>query len=287
MEATVGDTEFWLLAKRVVASGGTVASNDSVFSLQAKLTDLAGSGGGGGGGGGIPEAPTDGKLYGRENTAWAVVPSGGGAFDSKTVRFFDDFESDANGQQSVGPWKLSTAVAVSVPPSSVHENGVWQSNAGIFFTPSPAREPILLGTNTVSCRWRAMIPVLPAGHILFCFGLFSGVPGNDNLSGDVAFGFESTLSPNWRVRSTNADTGVAVVAGQWYDLVIVTDPVNSTYSIGSNNAAPVQVAQIPTASYGNFPVGPYAGGYWYSGAEVFAVDCYEQKIAWTQNRMLL
>jgi hypothetical protein len=30
------------------------------------------------GGGGIPEAPTDGQLYGRENAAWVVVPTGGG-----------------------------------------------------------------------------------------------------------------------------------------------------------------------------------------------------------------
>jgi hypothetical protein len=31
-----------------------------------------------GGGGGIPEAPTDGQLYGRENASWVVVPTGGG-----------------------------------------------------------------------------------------------------------------------------------------------------------------------------------------------------------------
>lgn len=30
------------------------------------------------GGAGIPEAPTDGQLYGRENATWVVVPSGGG-----------------------------------------------------------------------------------------------------------------------------------------------------------------------------------------------------------------
>lgn len=33
---------------------------------------------GGGGGGGIPEAPTDGKTYGRKNSAWAEVTAGGG-----------------------------------------------------------------------------------------------------------------------------------------------------------------------------------------------------------------
>jgi Chaperone of endosialidase len=32
---------------------------------------------GAGGGGGIPEAPTDGQLYGRQSSAWHVVPSGG------------------------------------------------------------------------------------------------------------------------------------------------------------------------------------------------------------------
>jgi hypothetical protein len=34
---------------------------------------------GAGGGGGIPEAPTDGQLYGRQSSAWHVVPSGGGS----------------------------------------------------------------------------------------------------------------------------------------------------------------------------------------------------------------
>jgi hypothetical protein len=34
---------------------------------------LVGGGGGGGGGGGIPEAPTDGKLYGRQNAGWVPV----------------------------------------------------------------------------------------------------------------------------------------------------------------------------------------------------------------------
>jgi hypothetical protein len=75
MEATVGDTEFWMLAKRVVAGGGTLDSTDTVFSLNAKLTDLMTSAGPGPSpGGGVPEAPTDGQLYGRENSAWAVVP---------------------------------------------------------------------------------------------------------------------------------------------------------------------------------------------------------------------
>ena len=31
-----------------------------------------------GGGDGIPDAPSDGKLYGRQDAAWAEVPSGGG-----------------------------------------------------------------------------------------------------------------------------------------------------------------------------------------------------------------
>lgn len=37
----------------------------------AKWTTIGSSIGGGGGGGGIPEAPTDGALYGRDNAAWA------------------------------------------------------------------------------------------------------------------------------------------------------------------------------------------------------------------------
>ncbi|MDR3154297.1 MAG: hypothetical protein LBW85_08530 [Deltaproteobacteria bacterium] len=36
---------------------------------------ILGLGGGGGGGGGIPEAPSDGKTYGRLNASWAPVES--------------------------------------------------------------------------------------------------------------------------------------------------------------------------------------------------------------------
>ena len=35
-------------------------------------------GGSGGSGGGIPEAPTDGFLYGRQSAAWAKITVGGG-----------------------------------------------------------------------------------------------------------------------------------------------------------------------------------------------------------------
>ena len=34
-----------------------------------------GSGGGGTGGGGIPDAPSNGQLYGRMNATWSVVPT--------------------------------------------------------------------------------------------------------------------------------------------------------------------------------------------------------------------
>src|SRR5215467_7895311 len=37
---------------------------------------ILGQGTAAGGGGGIPEAPTDGNLYGRENAAWVQVPQG-------------------------------------------------------------------------------------------------------------------------------------------------------------------------------------------------------------------
>jgi hypothetical protein len=76
LPAEIGDNEFWLLAKQCAALGGTVTASDTVHSLQAQLVGLQGSGGGGGGG--IPDAPSDGNLYGRENAAWtkAVAASG-------------------------------------------------------------------------------------------------------------------------------------------------------------------------------------------------------------------
>lgn len=40
----------------------------------------------GSGGEGIPDAPSDGKLYGRKDAAWEEVPGGGGAVDSVNGR---------------------------------------------------------------------------------------------------------------------------------------------------------------------------------------------------------
>jgi len=76
LNAVVGDNEFWLLAKRVLQAGGVVSSSDTVYTLQAQLTNIGASGTGGGG---IAEAPTDGGVYERQNSAWvdtAVHKSG-------------------------------------------------------------------------------------------------------------------------------------------------------------------------------------------------------------------
>lgn len=45
VQAAVGDSEFWLLAKRVVQGGGDVHSTDTVYSLQGKLTNAMGAAG--------------------------------------------------------------------------------------------------------------------------------------------------------------------------------------------------------------------------------------------------
>src|SRR5215831_9378024 len=45
-------------------------------SLRERTRWVFGQGTAAGGGGGIPEAPTDGNLYGRENAAWVQVPQG-------------------------------------------------------------------------------------------------------------------------------------------------------------------------------------------------------------------
>jgi hypothetical protein len=42
------------------------------LNYNADVLDAAFSGGGGGGGG-LPEAPTDGQVYGRRNGAWVVL----------------------------------------------------------------------------------------------------------------------------------------------------------------------------------------------------------------------
>lgn len=73
---TVGDSVFWLLVKQVLAAGGTVMSNDTVFSLEAKLTALAGTGGTGTGPPGPqgPAGPTG--ATGPQGPAGATGPQG-------------------------------------------------------------------------------------------------------------------------------------------------------------------------------------------------------------------
>lgn len=55
----------------------------------AAWAELATGGGGGGGGDGIPDAPEDGKLYGRKDAAWEeIISGGGGGGDTSGGRLF-------------------------------------------------------------------------------------------------------------------------------------------------------------------------------------------------------
>lgn len=62
------------------ATNGKVMSNDGTSLIWIDPPT-------GGGGGGIGEAPEDGKLYGRQNAAWAEVPEGGGGEGGFLARY--------------------------------------------------------------------------------------------------------------------------------------------------------------------------------------------------------
>jgi hypothetical protein len=65
---------------------------------------------GGGGGGGIPEAPTDGQLYGRKSAAWAVVPGGGGIPEAPN-------DGQQYGRQSLGWTVVATGAGIPDAPN--------------------------------------------------------------------------------------------------------------------------------------------------------------------------
>lgn len=77
--------------------------------------------GSGGGGGGIPEAPIDGKQYGRQNAAWTEIVGGGGAmatFDGQL-----DFGNQSNVAYAtiVDPTMTATKVIQPFFTSSLDE----------------------------------------------------------------------------------------------------------------------------------------------------------------------
>lgn len=74
----------------------------------------------GGGGGGIPEAPTDGQLYGRKNAAWSVVPPPGAGDMTKSVYDTNnDAIVDHAALADTAPWTgISGAPAVPAASST-------------------------------------------------------------------------------------------------------------------------------------------------------------------------
>src|SRR4029077_16153409 len=64
----VGDSEFWLLVKRVMQGGGTAVSTDTSYSLQSKLTDLSA-----GLTAGLGDSESDGSMYLRKDAAWVKL----------------------------------------------------------------------------------------------------------------------------------------------------------------------------------------------------------------------
>lgn len=74
-----------------------------------------------GGGSGLPDAPSDGKLYGRQDAAWAEVPSGGGqdtgyaTINSQTGTAYTLVLADAGALVTMSNEDANT---LTVPPDS-------------------------------------------------------------------------------------------------------------------------------------------------------------------------
>ena len=83
-----------------------------------------------GGGGGLPDAPVDGKLYGRKDADWAEIPAGEGGGSGAVVAEITDADSNLLTSQQGQYLRFSNAAAktITVQPEATEalpENGEW------------------------------------------------------------------------------------------------------------------------------------------------------------------
>jgi hypothetical protein len=181
---------------RVLKSGD---AKEPIAQYVAEILQHFGGAGGGGGAAGVPEAPTDGNLYGRENAAWAPVPTGGGVQNPSTAQIVvkgDQFSFDPAAAQPRPAFMMSDAAGTAQVGIAISQYG--DSVTFVKANGQPA------GLRMISGSF-AQIPY--ATGILMIGSPYWGLDFSDGGGWHVAIGPNNT-NGDFLIKTTNANSGI-------------------------------------------------------------------------------
>lgn len=212
-------------------------------------------------GGGIPEAPTDGQLYGRQSSAWHVVPSGGGITDAPSdgtayMRSNAGWSSGGalSGTLAVGVGSTTVNALTITPgpnPANANPARIDTSNAGTG----------LLVNNAWTFLKSGGVAVMQATGNGSVFNIGQGNPNNltfeNNANGGVFMLMDQTsanVNPGNYLQILNAplgnpSTAIIQTAGGSANRSIQLVP-NGTGTVQAPTAAPgTATTQIATTAF--------------------------------------
>jgi hypothetical protein len=237
--------------------------------------------------GAVPEAPTDGQLYGRQSSAWSVVSSGGGIPDPATGLFIqEDFLYVQNYVPNGPYWSgavSGTGASVNAPADLVYGQDSTRKMVGIntlrvgasgntgalmyIGSPNQASNPwgITLGFGAFKMKARLAINASPTagGNVAIRFGLgaYASTPtgGAGPPNNGIYFEYQIDTTANWRYAKsvsgtqtyTNSTTAVVINAAFWLELDLSSDGSTATFYV-----AGVSIGTITGLSFAANPLCP-------------------------------
>jgi hypothetical protein len=266
LAATTSDNMFTLAAKQLKALGGTVSANDTLFTLQAKITALQGAGTTGG----ITDAPMDGNNYVRQNGVW--VPQSGPP-PTNYIAGYDEFllQSWASGSTystwnnagptvAQSPW-VANHQGVAVMPSSAAAGQCWLilqegTNCPDLTKVSKAVMRLVWMVDTAFSTANVNDEVyfgFTDANVATKGALFSYAPGyvQANLSGPPANIIGGTY--NGAGVHNYATTTFGITPGTWYDCILSLTSTAAKFYAATWGNIPTLIATITTGLNLNAP----------------------------------
>lgn len=193
----------------------------------------------------LPEAPQDGKTYGRSNAAWVEVTSGGGGgggHGGGTVTSVNEVEPDAQGNITLTPTDIGAAEA-----EHTHSNAT-TSVAGFMSATDKTKLDGVQAGATVGADWNTNVankPTIPTQGI-------TSIQAGSNITIDNT----NPLSPVISATGGGSSGGFPISEALYYDEVEITE----WPSLNPNDAIDFS------------KVGAWVGGRWVAGAELLTKE---------------